>query len=313
MATGAIGGVGSDYNYGYNYDTGYNSGNSYETWVKDANSKAEELKDQLGVKDKDSTSSTSGTSGTSSSYKPSGSNTVSSGAGYLRGYQVALEDLEEASYALQMDNKDNVFAKYEEALAAADKAAKDGNADAIKKAQENVEKTFGNMVTAIEKFAKEYNNTLSFLENNNGATATAAEDLAGFKRGVTTDKALKTIGLSKDKDGYLSVDEDKLKETLEQGYGLVKEVVGGQYGMADRVGRRASSILDSPVDKILGTNSSSKTESTSGSGSSTSTAKAASNKASMPDSMTSFANFARSGAYNLTNYYAVGMLLNTLG
>ncbi len=29
--------------------------------------------------------------------------------------------------------------------------------------------------------------------------------------------------------------------------------------------------------------------------------------------MTSFANFAKSGAYNLTNYYAVGMLLNTIG
>ena len=310
MATGGIGGVGSNYNYGFDYNTGFNSGNEYDSWVNDANNKADELKEQLGIKDKDK--DTSSTSSTSNSYKPSGSNTVSSGAGYLRGYQSALEDLEDASYALRMDNEDNVFAKYEKALAAADKAAQDGNAEAIKKTQEDVEKAFGNIVSAIETFAKEYNNTLSFLKNNNGATATAAEDLAGFKRGVTTDKALQTIGLSKDKDGYLSVDEDKLKETLEQGYGLVKEVVGGQYGMADRVGRRATSILDSPVHKIRGTQCT-KTQRDSKTSSSTSASKAASSKSGMSDSFSSFASFARSGAYNLTNYYAVGMLLNTMG
>ena len=182
MATGGIGGVGSNYNYGFDYNTGFNSGNEYDSWVNDANNKADELKEQLGIKDKDK--DTSSTSSTSNSYKPSGSNTVSSGAGYLRGYQSALEDLEDASYALRMDNEDNVFAKYEKALAAADKAAQDGNAEAIKKTQEDVEKAFGNIVSAIEPFAKEYNNTLSFLKNNNGASNAELPQIRRFRPSV---------------------------------------------------------------------------------------------------------------------------------
>lgn len=314
MATGGIGGVGTDYGYGFHYNTGYNGGNDYESWTDSANKKAEELKESLGIKEgTTSTDKTSSSSSTSSTNKTN-YGTAATGAGYLRGYQVALEDLEEASMALRMENEDNVFAKYEQALMDAEKAVEGGNADEIKATQEAVEKAAGNIVSAIDKFVKEYNNTLSYLKNNNGATATAAEDLAAFQRGVTTDKALKTIGLSKDKDGFLSVDEEKLTDTLEKGYDLVKEVVGGQYGMADRVGRRATYILDSPVDRIMGSGKDTSTEESDKTSSSSSSNKSSAvSKASLPDSLTSFANFAKGGAFNLTNYYAVGMLLNTIG
>lgn len=316
MATSGIGGIGTGYGYGYN--TGYNNNMDYESWVNSSNEKAEELKDKYASTG--STSSTTGTSNTTgtSSTTTSVNNkygTASTSSAYLRSYQMALEDLEDSSAKLQIYAKDNVFDKYEQALAKADEAAKSGDANAIKDAQDAVEKAFGNMVSAIEKFADDYNTTMSFLKNNNGMTATAASDMASFERSTLTDKALQTFGLSKDKDGFLSVDKKKLTESLEQSYDFVKETVGGQYGIAERVGTKATRILDSPVDRILGTNSTqtkddetSKNDSTS-----SSTSKASSNKSAMTDSFTSFANFARSGAFNLTNYYAVGMLLNTVG
>ncbi len=314
MATGGIGGVGTDYGYGFNYNSGYNGGNDYESWADSANKKADELKESLGIKEGTSSTDKTSSSTSTSSTNKTNYGTASSAAGYLRGYQVALEDLEDASMALRMENEDNVFAKYEKALMDAEKAVQNGNADEIKATQEAVEKAAENIVSAIDKFATEYNNTLSYLKNNNGATATAADDLAAFQRGVTTDKALKTIGLSKDKDGFLSVDKQKLTDTIEEGYDLVKEVVGGQYGMADRVGRRATSILDSPVDRILGSGKDTSTEESNKTGSSSSSNKSSAlSKASLPDSLTSFANFAKGGAFNLTNYYAVGMLLNTIG
>lgn len=312
MATSGIGGVGMGYGYGYN--TGYNNNMDYESWVNNANDKADELKDKYT-----STGSTSGTGSTSDTSKPTTSvtdkyGTASTPSAYLRSYQMALEDLEKSSSALQIYEKDNVFEKYEQALAKADEAAKSGDANAIKEAQDSVEKAFGNIVSAIEKFADDYNSTMSFLKNNNGMTATAASDMAGFESYTLTDKALQTFGLSKDKDGFLSVDKKKLTESLEQSYDFVKETVGGQYGIAERVGTKATRILDSPVDQILGTNStSSKDETSKNDSTSSSTSKASSSKSSMTDQFTSFANFAKSGAFNLTNYYAVGMLLNTIG
>lgn len=314
MATSGIGGIGTDYGYGYN--TGYNNGMDYESWVNSATEKADELKDKYTSTD--STSGTTSTSGTSGSAGSTASvknkyGTASTSSAYLRSYQMALEDLEDSSAKLQIFAKDNVFDKYEKALAKADEAAKTGDANAIKNAQDSVEKAFGNIVSAIEKFADDYNSTMSFLKNNNGMTATAASDMASFESYTLTDKALQTFGLSKDKDGFLSIDKEKLTETLEQSYDFVKETVGGQYGIAERVGSKATRVLDSPVDRILGTDSTEKTDGTSKDNTASSTSKASSSKSMVPDSLTSFANFARSGAYNLTNYYAVGMLLNTIG
>lgn len=313
MATSGIGGIGTGYNFGYN--SGYNSGMDYDSWVNDANQKADELKDKYT-----STESTSGTSGSKDTSSTSGSSsvknkygTVSTGSAYLRNYQMALTDLEDSAAALQIYEKDNVFSKYEEALKKADEAAQSGDADALKTAQENVEKAFGNIVSAVKTFVDDYNSTISFLKNNNGMTATAADDLASFQRSTLTDKALQTFGLSKDKDGYLSVDEKKLTETLEEGYDFVKETIGGQYGIADRVGNKATKILDSSVEQILGTNKTSSAEETDKKTNSTNSTNKSSSNYSLPDGMTSFANFAKSGAYNLTNYYAVGMLLNTIG
>ncbi len=313
MATSGIGGIGTGYNFGYN--SGYNSGMDYDSWVNDANQKADELKDKYT-----STESTSGTSGSKDTSSTSGSSsvknkygTVSTGSAYLRNYQMALTDLEDSAAALQIYEKDNVFSKYEEALKKADEAAQSGDADALKTAQENVEKAFGNIVSAVKTFVDDYNSTISFLKNNNGMTATAADDLASFQRSTLTDKALQTFGLSKDKDGYLSVDEEKLTETLEEGYDFVKETIGGQYGIADRVGNKATKILDSSVEQILGTNKTSSAEETDKKTNSTNSTNKSSSNYSLPDGMTSFANFAKSGAYNLTNYYAVGMLLNTIG
>ena len=148
MAASGIGGIGTDYGYGYGYNTGYNNGLDYESWVNGANEKADELKDKYT-----STGSTSSTSGTTSSTTSSVTNkygTASSSSAYLRSYQLALTDLEDSASKLQVYEKDNVFSKYEQALAKAEEAGKSGDANAIKSAQDSVEKAFGNMVSAIK-------------------------------------------------------------------------------------------------------------------------------------------------------------------
>ena len=143
MATSGIG-----MNYGYGYNTGYNNGMDYESWVNSSNEKAEELKDKYtSTGSTSSTDSASNASGSTTSVKNK-YGTASTPSAYLRSYQMALEDLEDSSSKLQIFEEDNVFSKYEEALAKAEEAAKSGDADAVKSAQDSVEKAFGNVVSA---------------------------------------------------------------------------------------------------------------------------------------------------------------------
>lgn len=280
----------------------------YEGWVSNANSKAESLQSKV-----------SSTSSTSSSNKTTSTSSVdtSSSSVFLMNYQMQLTDLEAASARLQLGKEDNVFSKYESALSDLNKAVTD---DEKKAAQEAVDKAKEDIKTAMTDFADQFNKTMSFLESNSSRSSTVENHLASMKRSLLTSNALKTVGLSTDAYGKLHVDEKGLDKALNESYDHVKETMGGQFGIAERVGSKATSVLDTSVDKIVGsgsstsgTNGTESKDSSSSSSSSSSKSSSALSSASMPDSLTSFYNFARAGAFNLTNYYAVGMLMNTVG
>lgn len=282
-----------------------NSLMDYEGWVSSANSKAESVQNKVNS-----------TSSSSSSNKTSSVDTSSSSV-FLMNYQMQLTDLEAASARLQLGKEDNVFSKYESALSDLNKAVTD---DEKKAAQEAVDKAKEDIKTAMTDFADQFNKTMSFLESNSSRSSTVENHLASMKRSLLTSNALKTVGLKTDAYGKLHVDEKGLDKALNETYSHVKETMGGQFGIAERVGSKATSILDTSVDKIVGSGSSSKgtngtenKDSSSSSNSSSSKGSSALNSASMPDSLTSFYNFARAGAFNLSNYYAVGMLMNTIG
>ncbi|MCI8599280.1 MAG: hypothetical protein HFJ10_12725 [Lachnospiraceae bacterium] len=264
--------------------------NDYQSWVDSATAQTEELESRLNIKSSESTSSSS----TSSTKKTSASSTST----FLVNYKQKLTELENASEKLQAGSRDNVFSKYEKALAALDNAKTD---DEKKTAQAAVDKAKESVISAVKDFADKYNSAVSFLESNSNRSRAVATQLSSLKRSLKTEDALKTVGLGIDKSGKLTVDEDKLAEELEANSGFVKNVIGGQFGVAQNAGTKATAILDNtPVDSIVG-------NSASGTGSD--------GNGSVSDyysSFTNFANFARGGAYNLSNYYAVGLLMNTL-
>lgn len=292
-----ISGVSSGYNY-YDYNSMLNS----TSWAEKAEKDAEQIKSST-------TSKTSGTSSASGSNSYVNSSNASTST-FLLGYQSTLEDLEAASSKLQTYQKDNVFQKYEEKLAAANKPGAD---EAARKAADSA---LDDIVAAVKDFANKYNDTVSYMSANASRGSGVANQLEAFKRMIPTEQGLKTLGMKVDTNGKLQVDEDKLKDALGEIYNHVKETIGGQYGIADRVGSRATYVLDSPVDKIVDGNtttsaSSSAADSANKGGSSSSSASGSTGTAkasSMSDSFMQFANFAKGGAFNLTNYYAVSML-----
>ena len=158
------------------------------------------------------------------------------------------------------------------------------------------------VVSAVKNLMDRYNSVTSILEGNSGRGTGAAAHLAAFKRGMADEKTLKAIGITYGEDGRMQLDEDKLKEALEKDYEWTKETLGGQFGIAERAASRADTALSDSVQSIVNKDLSSATsESQSGS--------AADFKSS---GFQYFNHFARSGAFNLSNYYAVGMLLNTM-
>lgn len=278
------------YNYGYN-----NSGVSSDSWGKKATEEADALKKSLGISD---------TSKTESSDTAGSATTASSTSGFLMGYQTRLEDLESSADKLTLTSKNNVFSKYD---AAKDKVSKGEATD------EAVSKAADEVYSAVKDLTKKYNDTISYLKKNSEFGSGLGNQLDSLQRGVPSEKTLKYLGMSYDTSGNLQVDEEKFKEAFQKDPEFVKNAFGGQFGIAERLGSKATSILDSSVDKVLGSSSSSQTSSTekknTSSAASVETYGASSTKAtSMSDSFKQFAAFTRSGAYNLGNYYAVSML-----
>ena len=301
----------------YGYTSPYT--NPYQSWVDTANSQTDALKDKLGyTEETESSSSTSKTDSTSSSSSTS-STTASSSAkstsSYLLSMKQVLTDLESASAKLQMGNKDSVFSKYESAVA---KLSAAGTDEEKKSAQAAVDKAKDEIASAVKDLADKYNNAVSFMSSNAGNSAAMARNLASLERSIPTEGALKTLGMSVDTTGKLQVDTDEFKKKLDSGYDFVKSTMGGPYGIAQRMGSKASAMLDSSIDSLLGTSSkTSASASTAAKASSAAKANDLNSLLGSTDDMStlyfsSFANFAKSGTYNLSNYYAVGMMLNTL-
>ena len=281
--------------------SGFGSNNEYQSWVDQAAADKKKLEESLGIdtsesSSTDKTSSTTDkkdTSSTGSSYTSSTSRSSSTST-FLLSYKHNLTSLESASEALRVGSRTNVFSKYETAMKDLQRANTDEDKAA---AQAAVDKAKEDIVTAVKDFAKAYNNAVSFLENNSDRSSTVVRQLNSLKNALTTEDAMARIGLSYDKSGNLQVDEDKLKDTLDKNYNSVKDIMGGQFGMAERAATKASDILDhASVEKIAGV----------------AEKQSKANSISDLDDFEIFSKFALGGAYNLTNYYAVGSMLNTL-
>ena len=120
------------------------------------------------------------------------------------------------------------------------------------------------------------------------------------------EKTLAALGITTNKAGDLVLDKEKLTEALEKDYDFVVDTLGGQFGLAEKAAEKADRALSDSVQRIVSNDLGGNTSSSSGSGGSAGSAASAGN------AYTQFANFVSGGAYNLANYYAVGMLLNTM-
>lgn len=159
---------------------------------------------------------------------------------------------------------------------------------------------------AVQDLVDSYNSVTNLLEANSGRGRGTATHLASFQRGMAHEKTLAALGITTNKAGDLVLDKEKLTEALEKDYDFVVDTLGGQFGLAENAAQKADRALSDSVQRIVSNDLGGKSSSSSDSGSS------AGSTANAGNAYTQFANFVSGGAYNLANYYAVGMLLNTM-
>lgn len=150
------------------------------------------------------------------------------------------------------------------------------------------------IVSAVEKLAESYNNAVAFLGNNTDRGSGVERQLRNLLLGIAPEKSMELLGITTNSDGTLKVNTETLTEKLNEQPQLARDIISGANGMASRAYGKAQSAMN--VNSVSLINNDLETA-----------------KAENVTNEFNFMNmFARSGAYNMNNYYALGLMVNYL-
>ncbi len=162
----------------------------------------------------------------------------------------------------------------------------------------------GNVASALGDLVDAYNSSLKFLNDNYDKGSGVGRQLRNMITGIGSEQSLKQLGITVNKDATLSFSKSTFEKNMQKDPSLTKSLVSGMGGIADRMFNKASSAMNvSSRSLINGSGSDVFSGSSSGVSSSMS---AATNPYSV------LGMYSKSGAYNMSNYYAVGMMMNYL-
>ena len=150
------------------------------------------------------------------------------------------------------------------------------------------------LVSAVEKLAESYNSAIAFLGSNTGRGSGVERQLRSLLLGIAPEKSLDLLGITTNSDGTLKVNTETLTEKLNEEPGLARDIIGGANGMGARAYNKAQSAMG--VNSVSLINNDLKTA----------------EEENMTNEFNFMNMFARSGAYNMNNYYALGLMVNYL-
>ncbi len=87
------------------------------------------------------------------------------------------------------------------------------------------------IVAAVKDLVEKNNSTISLLEKNVSRGYGVERQLNGMTNGSFSDHYVEDVGIKRADDGRLSLDEEKLRASLETNPDEVKEVLGSSYGL----------------------------------------------------------------------------------
>ena len=163
----------------------------------------------------------------------------------------------------------------------------------------------GNVASALGDLVDAYNSAVKFLNDNYDRGSGVGRQLRNMISGIGSEQSLKQLGITVNKDATLSFSKSKFEANNQKNPSLTKELISGMGGVADRMFNKASSAMNVSSSSLL--NGSSSQKSFSGTSSSS-----ASLNSMATNPYSALGMFSKGGAYNMSNYYAVGMMMNYL-
>lgn len=159
----------------------------------------------------------------------------------------------------------------------------------------------GITASAMKELVTSYNQTLKFLGDNAGMGTGVKQQLSRMLRSPVSDASMKAVGISTNKDGTLKFDENTFEKALSANPDLAKEIISGSYSIAEGIYNTAKHGMNVSSAQLLNTSQNS----------STLTSSLESLKSTVDQNPYAFLqSFAKHGAYNLSNYNLVGLLIN---
>lgn len=148
------------------------------------------------------------------------------------------------------------------------------------------------IVSAVEEMINNYNKAVEFLGSNTGKGTEINRQLRNMVRSLGSEQSLEMAGITANKDGTLSFDKEKLTENMEKDPDLVRDVISGRNGIAQAAFDRGSAGLRADSAGLV-QNSIQRAESSQ-----------------VVDGYHFMNTFSKSGAYNLSNYMALGLMMD---
>ena len=160
------------------------------------------------------------------------------------------------------------------------------------------------VASAVGDLVNAYNSSLKYLNDNYDRGSAVERQLKNFLTGIGSEQSLKQLGISVNKDGTLDYSKSTFEKNMAKNPSMTKELISGMGGIADRLFNKASSAMNVSSSSLINGRSSANS---SASGSYPGSVK---NPETNPYSVLGM--YSRGGAYNMSNYYAVGMMMNYL-
>lgn len=150
------------------------------------------------------------------------------------------------------------------------------------------------IASSVSKMLDSYNKTLDFLGNNATHGRGAIVALRTFERSLTSEQEMEKMGISKGEDGKLTLDEQKLKDSLTKEPTLTRQLLSGNNGLAQNLYNRGVSAMNTNSASLISNDLRQMTQS----------------PVFEPLHQTNL--YSRNGAYTANNYAALGLMMNYL-
>lgn len=148
------------------------------------------------------------------------------------------------------------------------------------------------IVSGVEELVKSYNKAVEFLGRNTDKGPEVTNQLRNLVRGLGSQQSLEKAGITANKDGTLSFDKEKLTANMKKEPELVRDIISGRNGIAEAAFGKGSAGLRTNSARLVQDNMR-QTE-----------------KNLLTDSYNFMNTFSKSGAYNMSNYMALGLMMD---